>query len=77
VPLDEVAAALGHSTPAVTARHYAHFIRKTFSPGMCAPLPPAGGKVIPIAGRAAVSPADAISANGAEWLRPTGTEVVR
>ena len=38
VPLDEVAAALGHSTPAVTAKHYAHFIRKTFSAGMLAPL---------------------------------------
>lgn len=38
VPLDEVAAALGHSTPAVTARHYAHFIRKTFSAGMLVAL---------------------------------------
>jgi len=43
VPLDEVAAALGHSTPAVTAKHYAHFIRKTFSPGMTAPIQPPSG----------------------------------
>ena len=38
VPLDQVAAALGHTTPAVTARAYAHFIRKTFAAGMTAPL---------------------------------------
>jgi hypothetical protein len=38
VPLDEVASAIGHSTPAVTARHYAHFVRKTFSPLMTAGL---------------------------------------
>lgn len=48
VPLDEVAAALGHSTPAVTARHYAHFIRKTFSPGMRAPLVAPTAKVLPL-----------------------------
>jgi hypothetical protein len=61
VPLDEVAAALGHSTPAVTARHYAHFVRKTFSPLMTAGLwsgPDDGGKVLPIDGaRAPVSTA--------------------
>ena len=38
VPLDQVAAALGHSTPAITAKHYAHFVRKTFASGMLAPL---------------------------------------
>ncbi len=38
VGLDEVAAAMGHSTPAITARHYAHFVRKTFAPLMTAPL---------------------------------------
>ena len=32
VPLDEVSVAVGHSTPAVTKRHYAHFVRKTFNP---------------------------------------------
>jgi integrase len=31
VSLDEVSAAVGHSTPAVTKKHYAHFVRKTFS----------------------------------------------
>jgi len=36
--LDQVAAALGHSTPAVTAKHYAHFVRRTFDPSMTAPL---------------------------------------
>jgi integrase len=77
VALDEVAAALGHSTPAVTARHYAHFIRKTFSPLMTAALAPVdgGGKVLPIAGaRAPLSPAAAGGAGGAEIDRPEGTE---
>jgi integrase len=77
VPLDEVAAALGHSTPAVTARHYAHFIRKTFSPLMTAALAPVdgGGKVLPIAAaRAPVSPGTAVAAGGAEIDRPLGTE---
>jgi integrase len=41
VALDEVASALGHSTPAITARHYAHFVRRTFSPAMTAPMGPA------------------------------------
>jgi integrase len=40
-PLDEVADALGHSTPAVTRRHYAHFVRKSFSPVLMAALAPA------------------------------------
>lgn len=56
VALDEVAAALGHSTPAVTARHYAHFVRKTFSPLMTAGLGMGGGepaRVIPIGARPA------------------------
>jgi integrase len=39
VPLDEVAAAVGHSSPEVTARHYAHFIRKSFAPGLRLPMP--------------------------------------
>jgi integrase len=47
--LDEVAAALGHSTPAVTARHYALYVRKNFSPVMTAGLgggPDGGGEVV-------------------------------
>ncbi len=40
VPLDEVSAAVGHSTPAVTARHYAHFVRKTFAAGLRLPMQP-------------------------------------
>jgi hypothetical protein len=34
VALGEVSAAVGHSTPMVTKRHYAHFVRKTFSAGL-------------------------------------------
>ena len=30
--LDEVSAALGHSSPVVTRRYYDHFVRKSFSP---------------------------------------------
>ena len=45
-PLDEVAAALGHSTPAITARHYAHFVRKHFSSTLTAGLAPVGGGVV-------------------------------
>jgi integrase len=78
VPLDEVASALGHSTPAVTARHYAHFIRKTFSPGMRAALQAPGGalagKVLQLSARAPMSPAPAIATDDADDLRPTGTE---
>jgi integrase len=32
--LDEVSAAVGHSSPMVTKRYYDHFVRKTFSPVM-------------------------------------------
>lgn len=68
VPIDQVAAALGHSTPAVTARHYAHFVRKRFAPLMTSGLGFGGGQpapVIPIGGSAA---------GGAEIVRPRGTE---
>jgi integrase len=30
--LDEVSAAVGHSSPMVTRAYYDHFVRKTFSP---------------------------------------------
>lgn len=36
--LDEVSAALGHSSPVVTKRYYDHFIRKSFSSGLRAGL---------------------------------------
>ena len=36
--LDEVSAALGHSSPVVTRRYYDHYIRRTFSAGMRAGL---------------------------------------
>ncbi|HVZ36747.1 MAG TPA: site-specific integrase [Polyangiaceae bacterium] len=32
--LDEVSAALGHSSPLVTRTYYDHFVRKVFSPGL-------------------------------------------
>jgi integrase len=31
VPLDEVSAAVGHSSPMVTKRHYDHYVRRTYS----------------------------------------------
>ena len=47
--LDEVSAAVGHSSPSVTRRYYDH-VRKTFSAGLRARLAPALeiGKVLPI-----------------------------
>jgi integrase len=38
-PLDEVSVAVGHATPAITKRHYAHFVRKTFNPVLRQGLP--------------------------------------
>ena len=37
--LDEVSAAVGHSSPTVTRQFYDHFVRKQFSPGLRAALP--------------------------------------
>jgi integrase len=68
VALDEVASALGHSTPAVTARHYAHFVRKTFSPLMTAGLGLGGGEPAPVIPIGAGRPV------AAEVVRPTETE---
>jgi integrase len=31
VSLDEVSAAVGHSSPVVTGKHYARYVRKTYS----------------------------------------------
>jgi integrase len=50
--LDEVSDALGHSTPAITKRHYARFIRKNYSAKMLGGLKLTDAKVIPF-GRAA------------------------
>lgn len=36
--LDEVSEAVGHGSPVVTARHYAHFVRKSYSPTLRAGL---------------------------------------
>ena len=38
-PLDEVSVAVGHATPTITKRHYAHFVRKTFNPTLRLGLP--------------------------------------
>jgi integrase len=51
VPLEEVSGALGHSTPAVTLRHYSRFVRKDYSDAIRRPLklvPADGAKVIPL-----------------------------
>ena len=50
--LDEVSAAIGHSSPGVTRRYYDHFIRKTFSDGMrtglgLTPATAEGAEVLP------------------------------
>ncbi|MFL5306344.1 MAG: tyrosine-type recombinase/integrase, partial [Polyangia bacterium] len=68
VSLDEVASALGHSTPSVTARHYAHFIRKRFSPVMTAGLVPDGSPAAPVIPISSTRTADA------EFDRLGGTE---
>jgi len=47
--LDEVSAAVGHSSPVVTKRFYDHFIRRSFSPRLRAGLgEQAIGRVVPI-----------------------------
>jgi integrase len=49
--LDEVSAAVGHSSPAITQRHYNHFVRKTFSPTLTRGLglgTEQGGKILPL-----------------------------
>ena len=47
--LDEVSSALGHSTPAITRRHYDHFIRRRFSERLRAGIgTDGGGEVVPL-----------------------------
>jgi len=51
--LDEVSAAVGHSSPVVTKRFYDHFVRRSFSPRLRAGLglglgKPATGRVVPM-----------------------------
>jgi len=49
--LDEVSAAVGHSSPVVTKRFYDHFIRRSFSPRLRTGLglgKQAGGRVVPM-----------------------------
>jgi integrase len=47
--LDEISDALGHSTPAITKRHYARFIRKDYSAKMLGGLKLTDAKVLPFA----------------------------
>jgi integrase len=47
VPLDEVSQALGHSSPVVTARYYARFVRKTYSKAMVGGLKLTTATVLP------------------------------
>jgi len=53
--LDEVSAAVGHSSPVVTRRYYDHFVRRSFSETLRAGLrksepatPAPAAKVIPL-----------------------------
>jgi integrase len=49
--LDEVSAAVGHSSPVVTKRFYDHFVRRSFSPRLRAGLglgAKQGGRVVPM-----------------------------
>jgi len=49
--LDEVSAAVGHSSPVVTKRFYDHYIRRSFSPKLREGLglgAPQGGRVVPL-----------------------------
>lgn len=47
VALEDVSAALGHSTPAVTLRHYSRFVRKSYGAITACPLQLDDAKVIP------------------------------
>jgi integrase len=50
--LDEVSAAVGHSSPVVTKRFYDHYVRRSFSPKLRAGLglgaTQDGGRVVPM-----------------------------
>ncbi len=57
--VDEIAAALGHSSPTITARHYLHHVRRHFSPILTAGLGldgAPGGKVIQMHSPATAEP---------------------
>ena len=65
--VDEIAAALGHSSPAITARHYLHHVLKQFSPLLAPSLGLDGApaaKVIALAAHneATIEPAPASAA---------------
>jgi integrase len=81
VPIDQIAAALGHASTAVTARSYQKWRRKTFDPRMTAAFTmpaPEGGTVTPIgSARASVSPPAPEAPESAEMIRPSATEEER
>jgi integrase len=65
--VDEISAALGHSSPAITAKHYLHFVRKTFSPILRAGLGldgAPGAKVIALPARQLPAAAPAAAKGG-------------
>jgi integrase len=76
--LDEVSQACGHSTPAITAERYSHFVRKTWSPLVAGGLGLGGAapaNIVAIgAQRPAVSPDGVPRASGAGFFRPAETE---
>lgn len=78
VPIDQIAAALGHASTAVTARSYMKWRRKTFDPRMTAAFTmpaPDGGNVTPIgSARPTVSPPAAAAREIAGEIRLSGTE---
>lgn len=77
VPIDQIAAALGHASTAVTARSYQKWRRKTFDSRMTASFTtpaPEGDNVVAIgSARPAASPAAPNSSEGAGSIRPTAT----
>jgi integrase len=77
VPIDQIAAALGHASTAVTARSYQKWRRKSFDPRMTAAFTmpgPEGGNVTRIGtARAGVLPGGAAVAADERSNRPTET----
>jgi integrase len=76
VPVDQIAVALGHHSPVLTAKHYQKFVRKVFDSRLTLGLTPwAGGKVLPLeAGTTQASSAPAGAVNDAGQCRHTRTE---
>jgi hypothetical protein len=65
--LDEVSAAVGHSSPVVTKRFYDHYVRRTFSPKLRSR--PAGSRPEPARTRLMWQFERALAATIPEWTR--------